>query len=289
MSDASSSRLRGLTAPNALKVELVSAYSGDRAMTTSERAELDLRMRERGTAFFSDLMYAITHVYFAPELAKTLWVEVLRHKLEISSLLGRNVRVTVAALDYLSNVTDEMISPTVISEAHAVEIVNLSMRDGMTGLYNHTSFYELLNVELKHHRRYGSRLALVLLDIDDFKRINDQFGHLEGDRILVALADTLTKHVRESDLCCRFGGEEFVVILPFTPRIEEAVEVAERIRMNVGAIPCGDSTISVSAGVALSNIESRSGQALIEEADRALYRAKRDGKNRIAVAGACGP
>lgn len=283
MDDKDSRRLRRSVAPDALKIELVSAYAGDRELAPGERTALDKRLQARGAAFFSDLLYTITHHYFAPEIAEKLWAEVLRHKHEISALLGRNVRITVAALDYLSNVTHEMSSPTLISEAYAVEIANLSMRDGMTGLYNHTSFYELLDVEFRHHRRYDSSVALILLDVDDFKRVNDDHGHQEGDRILITLADTLRQHARDADICCRIGGEEFALILPFTSDLEEAAKVAERIRKNTNAISCGETSISISAGVAVSNKEIQSPQKLVELADRALYSAKRDGKNRVAL------
>ena len=285
MGEKDSSRLRRSVAPGSLKVELVSAYAGDRELDPDERADLEEQVRAKGTAFFSDLLYAVTHHYFAPEIAEKLWAEILRHKHEISALLGRNVRVTVAALDYLSNVTDEMISPTLISEAYAVEIANLSMRDGMTDLYNHTSFHELLDVEFRHQRRYGSSVGLVLLDVDDFKRVNDVHGHQAGDRVLIALADTLRLYSREADICARIGGEEFAVILPFTSRSEEAVEIAERIRKHANTIRCGETPISVSAGVAVSGQNAHSPRALIEMADRALYRAKREGKNRVVLVG----
>ena len=135
------------------------------AATDSEKASVDAQIRERGRAFFSDLLYAISHHYFAPEVAETLWGQVLRHKHALSEALGRNVRITVATLDYLSNITDEMTSPTLISEAYATEIANLSMRDGMTGLYNHSRCYELLELEFRSHRRYGAGIALILSGI----------------------------------------------------------------------------------------------------------------------------
>jgi diguanylate cyclase (GGDEF)-like protein len=277
-------RLRRSASPDAMSVELVSAFAGDRTMTDRERARVDELLEARGNVFFSDLFYAISHHYFVPELAEALWGQVLRHKHLMSEALGRNVRIIVAALDYLSNVTDEIEFPTLISEANAAEIAKLSMRDGMTGLYNHSSCYELLELEFRSHRRHGAGLALILVDIDDFKLINDLCGHQEGDRILVELAKTLTEQVRDSDICCRFGGEEFVAILPFTRNLAEAYEIAERIRESATTIICGERRLTISAGVAACDRIICSPRALIESADRALYRAIRGGKNRVALA-----
>jgi len=280
----SGDRLRRSVTSDAMSVELVSAFAGDRDMTDSERAKVDTQIETRGGVFFSDMFYAISHHYFAPEIAETLWGQILKHKHLMSEALGRNVRITVATLDYLSNVTNEIASPTLISEAYAAEIATLSMRDGMTGLYNHSSCYELLELEFRNHRRYGAGLSLILMDIDDFKLVNDRHGHQEGDRILIELAKTMTGQVRDSDICCRFGGEEFVAILPFTNSPSEACAIAERIREEATTIMCCGERITISAGVAVCDQGTRSPRTLLERADRALYRAKSDGKNRVALA-----
>jgi diguanylate cyclase (GGDEF)-like protein len=277
-------RLRRSASPDAMSVELVSAFAGDRAMTDNERAKVDRQIEARGSVFFSDLFYSISHHYFAPEVAETLWGHVLQHKHLMSEALGRNVRITVATLDYLSNIVDEIASPTVISEAYATEIAALSMRDGMTGLYNHSSCYELLELEFRSHRRYGAGVSLILVDIDDFKLVNDRHGHQEGDRVLIELAKMMAAQVRDSDICCRFGGEEFAAILPFTVNPAEGCEIAERFREKAMAITCGGEGITVSVGVAVCDRWIRSPRELVESADRALYQAKRSGKNRVALA-----
>ncbi len=276
-------RLRMMTTPDAMSVELVSAFAGDRQMTEAEVALVEARRASRGNAFCSDLLYSISHQYFAPEIAAPLWEKILLHKHLISEKLGRNVRIAVAALDYFTNVTTEMSSPTLISESHASELTYLSMRDGMTGLFNHTSCTELLELELKRNRRHGIGVSVILLDIDDFKVVNDRGGHQEGDRILIALAAVLTEEVREIDICCRFGGEEFVAILPFANDPGEASAIAERIRARAERISWSGGAITVSLGVAVCDRVTGSARGLIEKADRALYRAKVTGKNRVVV------
>ena len=123
----------------------------------------------------------------------------------------------------------------------------------------------------------------MLVDIDDFKAINDTFGHLEGDRILAAMGRSFMDIARDSDICSRYGGEEFAVILPMTD-VREAGVIANRMRTELTKLlPCGG-TLTVSIGVASSGRNTETSRDLVEEADAALYRAKRRGKNRVVVA-----
>jgi hypothetical protein len=186
--EADDARLRGLLSPDALTVSLVSAFAGDRPLSEEERKVLSDMEERRKDLFFTDLLYATTHQFFAPAVARILWHDILQHKYTMSKLLGRNVRVTVATLDYLSNVTKDIMSSTVINEGHIARIADLSMRDGLTGLFNHTSCHEIVGLELKTYLRYGMIVSLILADIDDFKQVNDRHGHQEGDRVLVELA-----------------------------------------------------------------------------------------------------
>jgi diguanylate cyclase (GGDEF)-like protein len=281
--EQASDRLRGTIAPDALPVALVSAFAGDRVMDDAEGARIQSLKDSRRTAFYSDLLYAISHHYFVPEIAEGIWNQVLAHKLAMSAKLGRNVRITVATLDYLSNITGEIRSLTLMSETRVAEIVNLSMRDGMTGLFNHSTCYELLELELRSNRRYGVGVALILLDIDDFKSVNDRWGHQEGDSILIELAAELRNATRDSDICCRFGGEEFAVILPFVNDPREAHAIAERIRLAVTTITRNGQAMAISAGVAMCDGSIQTSHALVARADRALYRAKQAGKNRVVL------
>jgi diguanylate cyclase (GGDEF)-like protein len=281
-------RLRRSTSAEAINVGLASALAGDRELDEMERRRVDEQQAARGPLFYSDVLYSLTHLYFPPATAKSLWDDILVHKHEMSSELRRNVRIVVATLDYLSNIRTAISSPTLISEAYVYEIATLSMRDGMTGLYNHSTFYELLELEFVSHRCNGSSVALILIDIDDFKTINDRFGHQEGDRVLVQLAGVLRAVAREADICCRFGGEEFAVIMPFTGVDAEALSLAERLRAAAARLTVddGQERITISAGVALVSDATPSPRQLVELADRALYAAKAGGKNRVASAGA---
>jgi diguanylate cyclase (GGDEF)-like protein len=275
-------RRRGILAEEALSLDMVSALAGDRPLTKSEKNRLSDLKQSRGLRFFSDLLYSITHQYFPPEVAEDLWTEVIRHKNGLSTALGRNVRIAVAALDYLSNITADIDSATLVGEAHIEEIVGLSLRDGQTGLFNHTYFYQQIDFEVRRYVRYGALVSLVMIDIDDFKEVNDSYGHREGDRILAAMGRTLMQVARDSDICCRYGGEEFAVILTLTD-VHEAGVIAKRLKMKLAQHLPDGKTVTVSIGVASCGKETGTYQYLVEKADAALYEAKRSGKNRVVV------
>jgi diguanylate cyclase (GGDEF)-like protein len=275
-------RLRGLLAPDSLSLDLISAFAGDRPLTQAESVFLVEQKASRAEQFFSDVLYVVTHQYFPPEVAEILWNEVLQHKFEMSKALKRNARIVVAALDCLSNLKTELVSTTLIGETHVAAIATLSMRDGLTGLFNHTSCLELIDVEMSLYERYKTAVSLLIIDIDDFKEINDLHGHQEGDRILVQVSLILKRETRKPDICCRYGGEEFVVIMPFTDA-QEAADIAERLNKALMlSLPDGRK-LTVSVGVASCDEDTLSSRALVKRADDALYQAKKDGKNRVVV------
>ncbi len=163
------------------------------------------------------------------------------------------------------------------------EVKSLAIRDGLTGLYNYRHFREVLTHQVEVSRRYGWPLSLLFLDIDNFKGINDTWGHPEGDLVLKALANFLQTHVRQADVLCRYGGEEFVALLPQTSWAQ-AHHLAERLREGIADSPIplsgGDIHITVSIGGA-TRTASMEGEDLVKAADAALYRAKQSGKNRV--------
>ncbi len=282
LEETDADRRRSILGDAALSMDLVSALAGDRKLTKAEKNRLNNLKNTRGLTFFSDLLYAITHQYFSPEIAEDLWTAVLRHKSELSTILGRNVRTAVATLDYLSNITETMRGATLVGEAVIEEIVGLSLCDGLTGLFNHTYFFQQIDLEVRRYLRYKTQVALVLIDIDDFKRVNDTYGHQEGDRILASMGEALRHVARDSDICCRYGGEEFAVILPLTD-IHEAGEIAQRMKKEMAErLPDGQ-VVTVSIGVASCGKTTRTYRDLVEKADEALYQVKRSGKNRVEV------
>jgi len=167
------------------------------------------------------------------------------------------------------------------------QVQELAVRDGLTGLFNHRFFQERLSEELSKADRYHKDLCLILMDVDHFKKFNDQYGHPEGDRVLKSVAETLSRSVRQKiDTVARYGGEEFVAILPETG-LAAGAELAERIRQRVDAlmIARGDGKgifrVTLSLGVSCFPFDAREQGVLIQTADEALYRSKASGRNKV--------
>jgi diguanylate cyclase (GGDEF)-like protein len=154
-------------------------------------------------------------------------------------------------------------------------------KDSLTGLPNRKAFDEQIKLEEERARRYGRPLSLLMVDIDNFKAVNDSLGHQWGDTVLRVVARTIATSIRQTDFAARYGGEEFVLILPET-QIEDAVRVGERIRIaireNPVATPRGSLVTTVSIGASSNRT---SDQSLDRDADQALYSAKRRGKDRV--------
>jgi diguanylate cyclase (GGDEF)-like protein len=162
----------------------------------------------------------------------------------------------------------------------------LSVTDGLTQVANHRFFQERLREEFRRAQRYDDPVALILLDLDHFKNVNDQFGHPVGDQVLKAVATSIRGSVRETDLVARYGGEEFGVILPKT-HLAGSLTVAERVWSDLGALRLGPGgQVRITASLGVSGYPNRSvvtAEQLLRTADDALYRAKREGRNKISL------
>lgn len=156
----------------------------------------------------------------------------------------------------------------------------LSILDGLTGVYNHRHFQEVLPREIERAKRYKSSISILMIDLDDFKKYNDTYGHLSGDKLLRAFAEFFVGAVRAADMVFRYGGEEFVIIYPETPK-QGGVGVAKRL-LNLAKQKM---PISISIGLSCFPDDASNKDELIKKADEALYQAKQLGKNRICIFG----
>jgi two-component system cell cycle response regulator len=161
-----------------------------------------------------------------------------------------------------------------------------AITDKLTGLYNRAYFEHFLNLEIKRAARQNTPVSLLMVDVDDFKEYNDTYGHLVGDEILKALGRSIKDNIREIDMAARYGGEEFAIVSPNTDKVG-AIVFGERIRKRLfdysflpDIIQSGKK-LSVSIGISVFPLEADSGDELIRKADIQLYRAKREGKNRV--------
>ncbi len=160
-------------------------------------------------------------------------------------------------------------------------IERLAGTDALTGLANRRTLHTTLQSEIARAERLGTDLSIVLADLDKFKSVNDECGHLIGDQLLARAAAVFRSQLREYDLAARYGGEEFLLVLPKTSTFD-AIAIAERIRKEVAEIkiPGCCKPVTVSLGVA-SWIQRESAEKLVDRADNALYKAKESGRNRV--------
>ncbi len=194
-------------------------------------------------------------------------------------------RISAGRLDMLSVLVSFAAMSIENARLHA-EMRELASRDGLTDLHNYRQFQKLLRDELSRSRRYGKDLSLVFFDVDDFKAFNDNYGHPAGDHALQVVAHLLEDCFREADTLFRYGGEEFVAILP-EASLEDALVAAERARQAVeegtrGRLRGGDCEgLTVSVGVAQFPRDGETAEGLLQAVDSLMYRAKEEGKNRV--------
>jgi len=196
--------------------------------------------------------------------------------------LGRYAEEDLEVLSHMANQISIMLENALANE----EMERLSVCDGLTELYNRRHLNETLEIEVKKVQRHGHNIGLLIMDVDHFKNINDEFGHPIGDMVLMEVSRTMHNHVREIDVLGRFGGEEFMVIMPST-NLEGALVTAEKIRQAIAAIDltalgAKPVTISIGAATYIENSISTA-EEFVQLADKALYTAKSNGRNQCCV------
>jgi len=203
----------------------------------------------------------------------------------VISIARRGIRFGDAERDvfgYLAAQAAVSIENAALHEAVQVQAVT----DGLTGLYNARHFHDTLAREIERSERFRNDVGLVLLDLDDFKQVNDTFGHQQGDVVLLEVARVLKRMTRDIDEPARYGGEEMAIVLPQADS-SGGERLAERVRASVEALRIprldgrGSITVTASFGVASLHDSEADKDGLVAAADAALYRAKRAGKNRV--------
>jgi len=265
------------------------------ALLADDRPEpgtLTGRLREirelDGVPAFGGAMHLLAGLELSDRIAEKLLADILAHRGALSGKLDRDPGLRVAAVDFLCNIEPRMTHPVIIEQSRLEETERSAVTDPLTGLYNRRFFRSTFDREVRRGRRYGVMLSLIMLDLDGFKQVNDEYGHLFGDLVLRRVAKLVRRAIRESDTASRYGGEEFAIILPETDRLG-SYAVAERIRCRVESAfaqrPTGGRpvTMTVSGGIAAYPEDGIDLTEILLRADEALYRAKALGKNRISL------
>ncbi len=186
------------------------------------------------------------------------------------------------AVTFVIDISDKKdLENDLIQKANLLE--KRAREDGLTGLFNRQASFEMLDYALERCKRYQETLSVLMLDVDFFKQINDTYGHMTGDKVLTAVAAAIKQSIRTVDIAGRYGGEEFIVILPNID-IEGAAIVAERLRQAILEIRIEGNEIEASASFGVSSYaENDDTEFLVNRADLALYKSKRNGRNRVTV------
>ena len=180
----------------------------------------------------------------------------------------------------------KFLSARNIEAAYHEEIYRMAIYDGLTQIHNRRFLEEFLEREMSRCRRHERALSVILFDVDDFKQINDRYGHLSGDHVLRTISNSLARRVRREELLARFGGDEFVMVLPESAP-SDAMKFAELIREHIENMECifddWNLPVTVSLGVAGYTNDMNSPSDILSAADAALYRAKNNGRNQVAL------
>lgn len=213
------------------------------------------------------------------------WRNLLDHRQDMVDKLQRHIDLTTVFCDYLQSTTHFLDSPRIIETTRYETALRKSHYDTLTGLFNRSYFDEAYSQQVALAKRYSEEFTVLFLDIDNFKALNDTYGHHCGDTVLKTIGDTIAQEKRDSDIAARFGGEEFIILLTHSDNISSYV-FAERLRQKIAHLEFSFSGVShkitVSGGLASFPFNSTLPEELIEMADSAMYLSKGAGKNRIS-------
>jgi diguanylate cyclase (GGDEF)-like protein len=233
---------------------------------------------------FSRLLENFVHLEFTEEDAVFHWKNILDNSRMLTALVGRRVTPYTAIVDYFTGKNPVLSAPLIVEVNVFRQTEQMAMVDALTGLFNRRYMETMLKKECTRCERYGKLFSVCILDIDNFKSLNDIRGHQFGDVVLRELADLLKATIREEDIACRYGGEEFLIIIPETDSVG-ALVLANRIRQGLKSSDFFVSNgITFSAGTATWSANAQDLEGLVRAADMALYQAKYTGKDRVCAA-----
>lgn len=225
----------------------------------------EIQMIKRDGKPFIGLVTIIPSIYHEEEVALFCIIDITERKNVEEKLKQNNL--------YIHNLNKELVYMN-------SNLMNKSIRDGLTGLYNHQYINEVLEKKLSEASEGKENICLMMLDIDHFKRVNDQYGHITGDKVLQTVAELLLKNTRNEDRIGRYGGEEFIVILSGI-ELKAAAEIAENIRCSIYYYDYGIENLKVSISIGVARYEGEGLTAFINKADKLLYLAKANGRNKV--------
>jgi len=262
-------------------LELILESSSDEAFISKVT---DLRSR-KGDVVYQSLFKLLAGIDIQVNKCDLHWQKALSHRQDMMKVLDRNVDITTALSDYLQNSTNFLIHPRLIETGFYESVVRQTIHDKLTGLFNRPYFDEAYRQQVSLAKRYQDDFTILFLDVDNFKDINDTYGHQAGDLVLRRLGEIIQQQKRDSDIAARYGGEEFVLLLTHTDNVSGFI-FAERLRLAIEQSQIlyqnHNIKMTVSGGLASFPFNSQNPEQLLEMADNAVYLAKGAGKNKIS-------
>lgn len=270
-------------------METIRAAIIDRRSTAIDDDEfitqLNVLVKDHGDNVCPVIFSTLANVDLPLKTATRYWVDVLNHRTQLIRQLNRKISLITAMSDYLQAFTKFLASSCLVDARTFERVISGTTHDNLTGLYNRTYFDETYEQQISLAKRYNTDMSILFLDIDDFKDINDSFGHFAGDFALQEVARIISKSKRVSDVAARYGGEEFVLLMPHTTNVD-ACNLAERIRKEIELTELVYKGVSfkltISGGMASYPLNSMEPKDLLFMADSAVYLAKGSGKNTIS-------
>jgi diguanylate cyclase (GGDEF)-like protein len=248
--------------------------------------KLNQLRQEHGPLVCRVILQTMTSLDIPRETAADYWQRILEHRQQLSRLLARKVDLVTAMCDFLRSETSCLFNPRLVDVGTFERVIHETMFDGLTGLFNRLYFDEAFEHQISLAKRYNTALSILFIDVDNFKDINDTHGHIVGDTALKRIGAIIKNVKRDSDISARFGGEEFVLLMPHTASIH-ALILGERIRREVEKeeFPAHGTTyhLTISGGLASYPLNGTDANTLLFQADSATYLAKGAGKNTISL------
>ena len=248
-------------------------------------SDLNSIIKHRGVTVCQTIFQVLTSLELPIEKAAEYWRQVIKHREEMISALHRNVDLLPALCDFLSTSPDSFQKPKIVEESDFTRVIEGTTRDSLTFLFNRPYFDQIFAQHTSLAIRYNTDLSILFIEVDNFKDVNDTYGHQVGDVTLQNISQIIRQEKRDSDVAARYGGEEFVLLMPHTENIHAYV-LAERIRARIEQMELDANgepyKVTISGGLASFPANAQNPEDLLKKADSALYLAKGAGKNVIS-------